>query len=117
MWSPGETESPLIVMLLVSMPHPPTGKGRRASPWRREMHGGDLISEAEQPPGPGGGVEVEAGVDVGQVEAAHLPDPLEPVAQRGAVDGQSVGGLVVVAAALQVGRQRPDQLGAVSGVV
>src|SRR5882757_8902335 len=117
MWSPVWALRPLIVMLLVGIAHPPTEDGRRASPWGREMRGKGFTSQAQNAPGSGSGVEVEPGVDVVELEAAHLPDPLEPVAQGAPVDGEPVGRLVVVAAALEVGRQGLDQLRAVGGVV
>lgn len=68
-------------------------------------------------PGPGGQLQVESGVGVGEVVMGHLADALQPVAQGAAVQGQRRGSEVVVAATLQIAGQGLEQLRAFGGVV
>ena len=62
-------------------------------------------------------VQVEPSVDVGEVVAGDLGDSREPITKGVAMDGERPSGLVVVAAAVEIGREGWDEVGAVELVI
>ena len=62
-------------------------------------------------------VQVEPSVDIGEVVAGDLGDSREPITKGVAMDGECPSGLVVVSAAVEIGREGWDEVGAVELVI
>src|SRR6478609_4009993 len=62
-------------------------------------------------------VQVEPGVDIGEVVAGDLGDSREPITKGVAMDGERPSGLVVAPATVEIGREGWHEVGAVELVI